>query len=71
MLDFKARWELIEVSEEILTPRSFTVVASLNNTEIAILGGIVKAGFNDFVVVFNTETKQFKKVRTADYMFSA
>ena len=62
-------WQLIDVAENILTPRYNTAVAPLNDTEIAILGGSYR--FSD-VIVFNTTTKTCQKVSAGgDYKFYA
>ena len=56
------RWELIQTSPTILSPRSFPAVVPLNNTEIMIFGGWDK-NYNNLgdVIVFDTQTKQCRK----------
>ena len=34
-----AAWELIDLPEEVFTPRSYPAITNLNKSEIAILGG--------------------------------
>ena len=53
-----ATWQLIEVPQKILIPRSFPAVAPINDTEIAILGGYSYPCYLSDVVVLNTTTKQ-------------
>ena len=61
-------WQLINVAQNILKPRSIPAVAPLNDTEIAILGG----SSNSDVIVFNTTTKTCQKVSAGgDYKFDA
>ena len=58
------RWELIQISPTILSPRERPAVAPLNNTEIMIFGGLGNYGNNYFgdLIVFDTKTKQCRKV---------
>ena len=57
------RWELIQTSPTILSPRIDPAVAPLNNTEIMIFGGLDEDGNNlGDVIVFDTKTKQCTKV---------
>ena len=64
-------WQLINVAENILTPRIGPAVAPLNDTEIAILGGH-DDNYRSDVIVFNTTTKTCQKVSAGgDYKFSA
>lgn len=53
-----ARWELIEVRSNILSPRYAAGVAPLNEKEIVILGGDNVAYPYD-VVVFNTISEEY------------
>ena len=63
-------WQLINVAENILTPRYYPAVAPLNDTEIAILGGSNYPNRLSDVIVFNTTTKTCQKVSAGgDYKF--
>ena len=65
-------WQLINVAENILTPRTVPAVAPLNDTEIAILGGYNRPNSLSDVIVFNTTTKTCQKVSAGgDYKFDA
>ena len=66
-----ALWKLIEVPESNLTPRGYTAVSPINDTDIAILGGRIKTGYLDDVLLFNTTTQQCKKVAESKYRFYA
>jgi N-acetylneuraminic acid mutarotase len=48
------RWELIQTSPTILSPRWFPAVAPLNNTEIMIFGGDNGNNKLGDVIVFDT-----------------
>ena len=56
------RWELIQTSPTILSPRREPAVAPLNNTEIMIFGGYKNSNNLGDVIVFDTKTKQCTKV---------
>ena len=66
-----SRWQLIEVPRNILILRSHPAVASLNDTEIAIMGGFSDKNLSD-VIVLNTTTKKCQKVTNGGgYKFEA
>ena len=67
----KARWELIQVPENILSPREQPAVAPINDTEIAVLGGYSDHNYFSDVILFNRTSKECEKVAVSDYKFCA
>jgi len=57
-----ALWQLIETPQNILTPRQWSAVSPISDTEIAILGGKFDIEYLGDVVVFNSKTKKCVKV---------
>ena len=53
----EARWQLINISKDILAGRYACAVSPINDTEIAILGGFNKSD----VILFKTTTKKCEK----------
>ena len=66
------QWLLIELTNNILSPQTNTVVAPLNETEIVIMGGRDISGYLGDVIVFNTQTQKFQNVvQDSTFKFTA
>ena len=57
-----AAWELISLPQEVFKPRILPVVAPLNESDIAVLGGRDFKDFHLNGVVFNVTNKACRKV---------
>ena len=53
----KEHWQLIEIPQNIFTPRQNPAVAPLNDTDIVIMGGWHGGDYLNDVVVFDTTNK--------------
>ena len=53
----KAKWQLIDLPENILSPRKYPAVVPINDTEITIMGGCCGFKYLNDAVVFKPTTK--------------
>lgn len=64
-------WQLIKVFAKILIPRTHCAVASINKTEIVIMGGQKKGEeIVSDAVIFNTTTEKCEKLASEDFFFT-
>ena len=67
-----ARWELIQVPQDNLSPRAVPAVTPINDNEIVIMGGWDGDKRISDVVIFDTTTYACQKVTDGgDYKFAA
>ena len=67
----KETWQLISLTNlnKKFSPRSCTIVCSLNLTQILIMGGIDVQGDANDVFLFDTESEQLQKVAEGGIAF--
>lgn len=61
---------MIDVPDDIISPRAFPAIGILNNEEIVVMGGRDTFNFLGDVIIFNSKTSEVHKVfeSSEDYL---